>query len=193
MPKGIGYGNNSFSIDQEIGMPAVENDGNQELPAEDQPPAEPMEREQPKQGQDEYTRLVVIGMRFLYQEKNDEIMEMLEQGAQDPPRVIAQVTQSIMAPIKSKVGQSVPASTISQVTTEILSLVAEMGDKAGFFVVDQDTISKAVDNLIPRRKTPNRGQPRQPSPEEPAAQAEPTMPQGGPGIDGIINQAVAAV
>lgn len=123
-----------------------------------EPQQQPQEPQQPQQGgeettpqeQEAYERTVLAGTEVVYgEETNQPILRMLEEGAENPPQVIAKVTTTIMVQLDEQSGGKIPEVVILQAAQEIAGEVAVLGTEAGLFQLDP-TMENQVVQLVVR-------------------------------------------
>ena len=107
--------------------------------------------EQPAAGgtQEDYERVVVAGLQFLSDEgSHRELMNMLAQGAENPPRALADTTHVIMTQIQEQAQGQIPEDVILPATEEILENVAEFAHESGAFQVDDQVMGQASQMVV---------------------------------------------
>jgi hypothetical protein len=106
-----------------------------EMPGQDQ--ATPEEQEQ-------YERVVLAASEVLYNEKTSgPILQMLQEGADDPAQAIGQVAVMVLAQLDDKSNGTIPEMVIVPAAAEIVELVAELGQAQGLFQVDEAILNRA--------------------------------------------------
>ena len=126
----------------------------------EQEPEMPMEQEPEMQGEQEpetkgnapspqsqeaYDRVVAAGMKVLYEDPTHaKIMQMLKAGSDSPEQTLAQVVVLIVSQLDAKAGGKIPRNVIIPAASELIALVAELAQKAGFFQVDDKMIQRAL-------------------------------------------------
>ena len=109
-------------------------------------PEEPQQRQPASQlDQENKDRLVAACMKALYDEKmNQNIMQILKAGAKNPEQTLAQVVVMLISAMDQKAGGKIPRNIILPAAEEVMALVGELAQKAGYFQVDDDMLGRAL-------------------------------------------------
>lgn len=142
----MGLISNQMKPDEAEVPGAVEQPGEQEPQGQDESHGG---SEATPQEQDAYNRVVMAGMKILYedQDSHDAVMKMLD-GGEAPEKDISDTVVMIMSQIDKKSGGKVPQVVIIPAAVELVSLAAELGEKAGIFQADDSVIARAVQMVI---------------------------------------------
>jgi hypothetical protein len=131
---------------------AMQEQAPEQQPQQPQQPAQPDQPAMNDQGggeQDAYSKTVIAGMKILYSpETSDGIVKMLQAGADDPAKALANTVSTIITQLDEKAKGAIPEGVILPASAELLGLTAELADKAGAFTADKNTITQAMQNLV---------------------------------------------
>lgn len=117
------------------------------LGAAPQPNTQAGEQATPQE-QDAYERVVMAGMKVLYDDSTHAgIMNMLRHG-QDPAKALADTVAMIMVQIDQKSGGKIPEVVILPAAAELLGLTVELAQAAKIFQTDESTVARAMQLLI---------------------------------------------
>lgn len=99
--------------------------------------------------QEAYDRTVMGGMAVLFDDPmHDSVIKMLNSGADNPAKTLADVTAMIILQLDEKSGGEIPEDVILPAAEEILSQAAELAGNAKIFEVNDQVISVASEELV---------------------------------------------
>jgi hypothetical protein len=169
-------------------QPGQPQPGQQPPPGSPPPGQPPAGGEKPRnpatpEEQNSYERVVLAAMRVLYGDAtHDKVMDVLKNGADNPIPAISQAVVLIMGQVAEKAGEKMPRKVLLSAGIELLAMVVELGEKAGLFEVDEQTVQQAIKKTV-QDLAVHFGKGEKPPPERVnpnAAQAGNSPPQGQP-------------
>ena len=93
---------------------------------------------------DALRRVVLAGTEALYSEStSDAFVQMLEGGKDDPEQAIADTTTMLVTQLDDKANREIPEVVILPAVRELAPQVAELGESAGVFHVEQQQVDRA--------------------------------------------------
>lgn len=94
--------------------------------------------------QENFEKIELASMAVLYDDKtHPQIMQMLESQKDDPAKAIAGVTSLVITQLDEQSGWQIPEQLVLPSAEKIMDKVAELGELAGLFQVD-DTVMQAA-------------------------------------------------
>lgn len=100
------------------------------------------------QEQEAYERVVMAGMKVLYDEStHPAVMKMLA-GGEAPEKDISDTVVMVMLQLDKKSGGKIPQVVIIPAAVELTSLAAELGTQAGIFQADDRIVARAVQMVM---------------------------------------------
>lgn len=139
-------------IKQKMGAPEAAPDvvGNVTPEQEEQmPPEQGMEQEEAADPgtQKAYDRVMDAFSISIHSEGQTEaIMQALQ--TDDPAKMIATLTISILAELDQKSGGKIPSEILIEAAVEGMELIAEIGESAGLYRFDETMQASAMQNLV---------------------------------------------
>lgn len=99
--------------------------------------------------QEAYERVVMAGMKALYDPgSHEQMMALLEKGAADPAKALASVAQTIIGTLDDQSKGTIPETVIIPAAVEILEHTGELADAASLFPVDEAVLNRAGQELL---------------------------------------------
>jgi hypothetical protein len=99
--------------------------------------------------QESYEKLVVAGMKLLYDDKtHKKVVDMLRQGADTPPKTLSNVSMMVFSEIDKASGGTVPEMVIAQGVDALLEEVATIAQESGAFPVDEQVATQAREEMM---------------------------------------------
>ena len=148
-------------IDQAAGDPSVtatENADQAEVSQENTQPQEPAQggtvpisqKEVSAEEQEKFTRYEMSIKRILHQspEQFDKVVEMLKNGAENPPQVLAQTALMLFSVLDEAIEQGVEEDMIFPTAEVALDYVIDVAEKLNIFKVSEDLATEALKQLI---------------------------------------------
>jgi len=127
--------------------PLVE--GEQPPEEEEAPPPEDPRGEASNADQEAYDKVVMAASKLIYSdEANDGLVEQLKQGAKNAPQTVAETGSMLLMHIDEKSGGKLPVEVLIPAAEEILAMIGELGEKAGFFEFGEPELSVAMQHTI---------------------------------------------
>lgn len=116
--------------------------------AEDQNVPPGMQEAQPQE-QEAYEKVVLAGMKILYDDKTrDKVLAMVKQSKDDPARAMAMAAQTLILQMDEQSGGTIPQEIILPAAAEILEHLAELVNESGLAQVDETVLGDAGQQLL---------------------------------------------
>lgn len=147
----------------------------------------------PPEAQDGIRRIVMAGMKALYDQKvSAGIVEILRAGAEQPAQALADATVKLVLALYEKAGGKIPKGFIIPAAQALLRAVADFASRLQVFAIDKTVAAQAaklvVDGIVAALGNGQQAQPPggQPMSAQPGAEQAPMM--GG----GMVGRAMQA-
>lgn len=135
------------------GAPAQEQ--GQPMPEEGMPPEEAgaqpgAESDEPTpEEQAQYEKVVMAGIKVLT-EATDQVMQMLQAGADNPPQALADATWTIMTALDEKAGGNIDEGILIAAGGEVMQNVGEFANEGQVFAVDEKVLNQGWQIIMQR-------------------------------------------
>lgn len=91
--------------------------------------------------QQTYEKVVLAGIKVLT-DVSDQVLQMLQSGADNPPQSLADTTWTIMSAIDEKSGGNIDVGVLVAAGSEVMQNVGEFANEAGIFQVDEKVLNQ---------------------------------------------------
>lgn len=150
-------------------------------------------------GKQVIARLAIAATKAIYEDKatTDQIVQMLQQGAENPAQAVCDVAIHILDGLSEQVGGGAPKQVayVPEVAMGVIGELGELGQHAGAFEWGDKEAQQAAQYLAEKVRPRLQGGGAQPSQPQPQQQQPPPGPgAAGPGPQapsgGLLNQEV---
>jgi len=141
-----------------------------------------MGREPTPEEAEMYKKVVAAAMDILYSDgTHEKVMAMLQKGAKDPARAVAEAAKVILMQLREKAGGQITPEIMAGAAQEVVALIAELGVEAKLFQFTPELAQAAMQQVM-STVGPQQGPSPEEAPADPQQAPAGAQPQQGPGI-----------